>query len=177
MPSNRVISSSEWRPRVLAFDHGTDGVDIGLIDQARFYRVLGFAEGDGLGDFVGEDGGAGQDGGVDFLLAGGVGAHAGQMGAGADVGVFQDRRERRSDRDDHIRLRAELVKFDRLERQAEFFGDGTQTRQHVGVVVPGDDAFEFALFYGGAELEGGLMACADHAENACVFAGEMGDRD
>ena len=42
---------------------------------------------DRLGDLVGEDGGRGEERGLDLLLALGVGAHAGEVGAGLDLGA------------------------------------------------------------------------------------------
>ena len=136
------------------------------VDQAVGDGVLGLADRDRLGDLVGEDGGAGEEGGLDLLLALGVGAHAGEVGAGPDLGGQQDRGEGRGDGDDDVGLGAEAVEGDGLEGEAGFGRDLGEAGEHLGVEVPAEDALEGTLAERGAELEGGLVAGADHAEDA-----------
>ena len=82
---------------------------------------------------------------LDLLLALGVGAHAGQMRAGAHMRVHQDRREGGGDRDDDVGLGAQAVEDHRLERQAQLGGGLGEVRQHLGMQVPAHHPLEIAL--------------------------------
>ena len=147
VPSNRVISSSEVRPGWVPLMTAPISAMSACVIRPCGDGVLGLADGDRLRDLVGEHGGLREQGGLDLLLALGVGAHAGDMGAGADLVGLEDRR-----RSDEVMVmitsasRAEPVELDRLEGQAELGRDRLEARQHLGVEVPADDLLEVALF-------------------------------
>ena len=86
VPSKSVISSARAAAGVGAVDDGAERGERRVGDQARLDRVLALADGDRLGDLVGEDAGVGDERGLDLLLALGVGAHAGEVGAGPAPG-------------------------------------------------------------------------------------------
>ena len=71
-----------------------DLADIAGRDQATGNRMLAFADAGGLGNLIGEQRGAGNQCRLDLLLALGVGAHAGDMSAGADLIRLQNGVER-----------------------------------------------------------------------------------
>ena len=79
--------------------------------------------------------------------------------------------------DDDVGLGAEAVEGDGLEGEVGFGCDFGEAGEALGVEVPAEDALEGALAEGGAELEGGLVAGADHAEDLRIRAGEVLDRD
>jgi hypothetical protein len=162
---------------VAARDDIADGHDRVGRDHPLRDGVLRLADGDRLRDLVGKDAGAGQQRRLDLLLALGVGAHAGQMRARAEMGIHQARREGRGDGDDRIRLGAKRGQIDGLERQAELGRDGAEARQHLGVIVPGHHPLEPAHARGGAQLERRLMPRPHHAEHARILAREQVDRE
>ena len=93
-----------------------------------------------------------------------------------DLRALQDRREARRDRHDDVRLRAEPVQIDGLERQPDLLGRFGEARQHFGMKIPADHPFEVALRGCRAHLEGRLEAGPDHAQHLRVLAGEPADR-
>src|SRR5690606_27435024 len=67
--------------RMVAVDDGAEDRDLGFLLPSLGDGMLTLADGYGLRDLVGKDGGAGDEGSLDLLLPLGVGAHAGDMGA------------------------------------------------------------------------------------------------
>ena len=113
----------------------------------------------------------GSSAGLHLLLALGIGAHAGNVTAGGHVVGLQYGAEGRGDRDDHIGLR-HAIKIDRLERQTGL-GRRRFDRPAVmsGLRFQPIDLLEGALFQRRAQLERGLVARADHAEDPCCRRG------
>ncbi len=98
------------------------------------------------------------------------------MGARRNV-IGHDRwGEGRGDRDDHVRF-AHIFEFNCLERNTCFLCDLFDVGQHLGVIIPADDFFETALLQCCAQLERGLVARTDHADDLGIVACQVLDRD
>ena len=137
--------------------------------------MLGFPQGHGLRDFVGEHRGFDDQVSLAFLLADGVGAHAGDVCAVTDVGCPKDRVERGRHGNHDVGF-SHALKRHGFKRQIKFCGDFGKARQHFWMVVPADDFFETVGFKRMAQLEFRLMARTNHAHNLTVLARQMFDR-
>ena len=101
--SKRVISASEVRPFFLPVTTSPISPAISCsCDQALAERHVDFAVVAALADVVDEDAGALHDLGIEFLVAGLVGADRRDMGARGDPFVHDDRAARRGDRHHHV---------------------------------------------------------------------------